>query len=203
MYPLDLAILKQVLSKHALIFALLLLMSIMFCAFGFGFIFFAIGLGAKIGGGIFALAGIFIMLLNLAVNFNSVKRYYQHGLLKKHGVEVQALISNKAQEDYVPKQDYDDDRIITEADVERELHIEYSYIYQGVKYDSDGLFSNQTVFDGLAIGEKIPVMILPQKPNINLPRMTKIANQVKRKGLQNSNAENKTQVSEALIDFDV
>jgi hypothetical protein len=202
-YPLDLAILKQVLNKHAVLFFSLLLMSLVFCAFGFGFLFFADGSIAKITGILFAGIGIFILLLNFASNFNSVKLYYQHGLLKMHGIEVQAIINHKAQADYVPKQDADNDTPQTDADIERDLTIEYQYIYQGIQYDGYGLFSNQTVFDGLAIGEKIPVMILPLKPNINLPRMTKITNQVKRKSLPNYSAENTKQINEALIDFEL
>jgi hypothetical protein len=203
MYPLDLAILKQVLNKHALIFLLLLLMSAIFCAFGFGFLYFSSELAAKIGGGIFAVLGIFLLLFNFATNFNSVKYYYEHGLLKKHGIEVLAIITNKNQEDYVPKQDTDDEIRTTDADIERELRIEYRYIYQSINCIGNGLFNIQSVFDGLEIGEKIPIMILPQKPSINLPRMTKIASLVKRKGLPNDSAENTTQVSEPLIDFEI
>jgi hypothetical protein len=203
MYPLDLSILKQVLSKHSGLFLALLLMSAIFCAFGFGFLFLFPELVAKICGGIFAAVGIFLLLFNFATNFNSVNYYYQHGLLKKYGIEVLAIITNKSQQDYVPKQDDDDDRPMTDADIERELIIEYSYIYQGVKYDRAGEFSNQAVFDGLAIGEKIPVMILPQRPNVNLPRMTKIASQVKRKGLSINAAENTTQSAELMVDFEI
>lgn len=202
--PLERKLMRAVLKQHAGIFLLLLCMSLIFAGIGAAVIYFkaAEDGGLYIFGGLFLLAGISIFIFNLISNYSSVQYYYEKGLLKQYGREVNATITDKRVDDAIVKNIPNSSDADTTT--ERDCIIAYSYVFGGKKYDAESFLDSQALFDQLEIGQRIPILVLPQQPETTYPRIKKLKAMLKMNLQQaKKSVENGTeniQVSQGLME---
>lgn len=179
--PVDFKALKKVIRAHIIIFMMML-------ALGIGFMGAAAGMIYKTWNGsgwfmmllfsaIFFCAGLFVAGLAFTTNISSIKFYYAKELSKRYGLNIEAVIVNKAYEDAVIDETVPDKK---EDDAsELELLIEFEFDFNGSHWCRADLLDNIKIYNALQPGQKIPIRILPWDPECAIIRQRKLANELK------------------------
>jgi hypothetical protein len=174
-------------------------MGLIFSCTGVAMIYFTHEALPHLIGSTFLLAGLAILIFAFISNYSSIKYYYEKGLLKQYGREVQAEIINKRTENFNSKafRSTSDSSII----IERDCIIEFRYMFSGKIYESESYLNDETLFNKLEIKQTIPVLVLPQLPETAYPRINKLKNLLKVSNAE-ENRSDLISVSQSLISDD-
>lgn len=187
--PFDFAVWKQVIKSQATLFFILIFMSLLFLAFGFG-IWFGINDGlARAIGMIFIFVGAGICVLALISTYNSCQYAYGQALLKRYGKELNATLIEKedityyaqlaSPDDYPEGKTWDNQippkisELPDDAKMpsEPEFRLAYRYRWDGKDYASEAIIDDSQVFAKAKIGDTVPIILLPQSPIVTQIRL--------------------------------
>jgi Ni/Fe-hydrogenase subunit HybB-like protein len=101
--PFERKLLLSVIKNQLCFFMLLPSMGLIFSCTGVAMIYFTHEALPHFIGSTFLLAGLAILIFAFISNYSSIKYYYEKGLLKQHGREVQAETINKRTENFNSK----------------------------------------------------------------------------------------------------
>jgi hypothetical protein len=197
--PFDSALFKKVVARHLFEFISLFALGMVFVFMGGGFAYYFTGIPVKIFGCIFVSAGLGILVFDFVSNISSVRYYYEQGMLKKHGLEILAKITEKHVAEFRERKRTSREVLA----VERDLRIGFRYSFNLVSYDSECILDKQALYESLEIGQEIPVLILPYKPDVAYPRIGKLTSRMKLKNSRPvAEPDDNAVVSESLMDED-
>lgn len=186
--PVDFALLKQVAGKHLVLFAMLL---------GFGVFSVLASLLIFNGwsdvsgydrvvklllGGVFLCTGQFLIGFAFKSSFSSIGYYYEKGLLKRHGLNLNATLSRKARTETDITLDINRNTHHEHID-ELELKVWFDFEFDGQRWQCADLINSEKLFEALSEGQTIPVRVLPWIPGSASVRQRALLNQLKREGV--------------------
>ncbi|WP_437888759.1 hypothetical protein [Phytobacter sp. V91] len=200
--PVDFQLLRQVAGKHVLLFVLMS---------GFGLFSLAVSglilwrgfVDARaslwIFGGLFFCLGLFLIGFACISCLSSVRYYYEKGLLKRHGLNLNATLVSKSRVATDITLDINRNARHEHID-ELELSVGFEFQFAGQSWQCADLITSEKLFDALREGQTIPVRILPWIPERAAVRQRALLNQLKR---ENERAEDDNlRIAKPLIEND-
>jgi hypothetical protein len=198
--PLDSALLKKITVDHLVSFLTLLVLGAVHIGFGCMAIYVINGTTAKIVGCVFILAGTGVSIFNFYSTVSSIRYYYEKSLLKKYGREVLAKVTEKHIDEFFEKNNHSSSTKRPLA-IERDYRIGFRYSFNGASYDSECFLNKQALYEILEIGQEIPILILPSKPDVAHPRIRKLTARIKtQKPKSTATPESDVVIGESLLD---
>ncbi|MEN0578654.1 hypothetical protein AAIG39_06480 [Phytobacter palmae] len=198
--PVDIALLRQVLRKHIIVFVAVCASGMLFSVASL-FIFsrsdgrFMPGLL----GGVFLCVGLFLIGFAFKSTLSSVSYYYQKGQLKRFGLNLNATLVRKTREK--TNIQYDFERYSRREHIEElAFTLWFDFQFDGRTWQCADLISNEKMFDALSEGQVIPVRILPWMPESASVRQRALLNQLKRDDVRAEPDDPRT--GRPLIEFD-
>lgn len=135
--------------------------------------------GAMIFGGLFALIGGFLSFYSFIATYSSISYYYEQALLRKHGVEVDGVLTQKTA-DCQFYQDYDHNgRPLGEGYHLCNLLVEFEFQFKGETYSGAYYLNKLETFDKLQEGDPVPLKVLKLDPTAHKVRERRLANMLK------------------------
>ncbi len=200
--PVDFQLLRQVARKHVLLFVLLS---------GFGLFFLAVSglilwrgfedprISLWIFGGLFLCLGLFLIGFAFVSCLSSVRYYYEKGLLKRHGLNLNATLISKSRMETDITLDINRNTHHEHID-ELELNVGFAFQFDGQTWQGADLIHSEKLYDALREGQTIPVRILPWAPGSASVRQRALLNQLKREDERVE--EDNPRIAKPLIDID-
>ena len=196
---LDFALLREVWRKHALAFVLLLGFGTLFLLVSL-VLFFRIwlpdthhGIPLLIFLLVFGACGLFIIGFACVSNLSSMRHYYEKGLLRQHGLNITAIVTEKKREECVAEL-RDETRRINVDEVL--LTVGFRFQFAGEEREGAGILTSEALFNALEVGQTLPVRILPWLPESGSIRQRALSNQLKKFAEDKGNSR----TGEPLID---
>lgn len=121
-------------------------------------------------GGAFSLPMV-IILISLP---SSVSYYYEKSLAKKYGVDKTARVTGKRIDEYNYRAKHGD---FYEDMQEFDYIVEYGYTFFG-EHEGEFILEEKDVFDGIEVGDEIPIRVLSFRPQFSYPRRSTLAKQL-------------------------
>jgi hypothetical protein len=200
--PVGSALLKNITIQHLPFFLVLFILGAVFSCVGGGLIYYSTEISIKLFGCLFMLPGLGILIFAFVSNIKSISYYYNKCILKTYGREVLAKITEKHVDEFIDRNNRSD---ASEEDVviERDYRVVFCYSFNAASYNSECFLDKQELFESLEIGQEIPVLVLPYKPDIAHPRIKKLTFQMKLKNPEQfAKPENNVITSESLLNED-
>lgn len=130
-------------------------------------------------GVVFGGVGLFLIPASFVVNWSSIQYYYRQGLLKQHGVRVDAVLVDKSADCQVVR-DYDSrTRDMTNESKVCDLWIEFEYQFEGQHFAQSAFVRQASVFDRLQLGDVVPLLVLQPRPSVCKVRERRLDNLLK------------------------
>ncbi|HKS32205.1 MAG TPA: hypothetical protein VJS14_00620 [Enterobacteriaceae bacterium] len=199
---LDFALLREVWRKHAPAFVLLLGLGALFLLVSL-VLFFRVwlsdahhGIALLIFLLVFGSCGLFIVGFACVSNFSSMRHYYEKGLLRQHGLNITAVITEKNREECVAELRDESRRINVD---ELLLTVGFRFQFAGEEREGADILTSEALFNALEVGQTIPVRILPWLPESGSIRQRALSNQLKRTQ-SIPEEDNNSRTGEPLID---
>lgn len=194
---LDFALLREVWRKHALAFVLTVGLGMLFLLVTL-VLFFRVwlpdahhGIPLLIFLLVFGACGLFIVGFACVSNLSSMRHYYEKGLLRQHGLNMTAVITEKKREESVAELRDETRRINVD---ELLLTVGFRFQFAGEEREGADILTSEA----LLVGQTIPVCILPWIPESGTMRQRALSNQLKR--TQNIPEDDDKRSGEPLID---
>ena len=198
---LDVALLREVWRKHALTFSLLAGLGALFLLVSLG-LFFRVwlpdahhGILLLIFTLVFGACGLFVLGFACISTISSVRHYYEKGLLRQHGLNITAVVTEKKREESVAEL-RDETRHIKVDELL--LTVAFRFQFAGEAREGADILTSESLFNALAVGQTIPVRILPWRPESGSIRQRALSHQLK--NLADDKGHSRT--GEPLIDSD-
>jgi len=196
---LDFALLREVWRKHALVFILLLGLGTLFLLVSLA-LFFRVWL-PDVHHGIlllifllaFGACGLFIVGFACVSNVSSMRHYYEKGLLRQHGLNITAIVTEKKREESLAELRDETRRIKVD---ELLLTVGFRFQFAGEEREGADILTREALFNALEVGQIIPVRILPWLPESGTIRQRALSNQLKNLSEESGNSR----TGEPLID---
>lgn len=135
--------------------------------------------GAMAFGGLFALIGSATSVTAFVSTYSSVSYYYDQALLRKHGVEVDGVLTSKLAECQF-HQEYDhNNNPMGEGYYLCNLLVGYDFQFNGRNYSGAYYLSKAELFDKLREGDPLPLKVLRLDPSVYKVRERRLANMLK------------------------
>ncbi|MDY6930226.1 MAG: DUF3592 domain-containing protein [Pseudomonadota bacterium] len=135
--------------------------------------------GALLIGGIFLLCGIALLVAAFIGPVSSVGYHYHQGLLGKHGVNVDAVLTKKEVQCQF-HQDYDhNNNPLGEGYLYCDLLVEFDFQFNGSNYSGAYYLGKAGLFDKLRGGDLLPLKVLRLDPSVYKVRERRLANILK------------------------
>lgn len=198
--PVDVALLRQVVRKHLVVFILVFGLGLLFSALSL--LIFGSGDGRLmrwICSGAFLGVGLFLIGFAFKSTLSSIRYYYQKGQLKRHGLNLNARVVRKVRAETDIQLELERHSRHEHID-ELELKVWFDFQFDGQTWQCADLLSNEKVFDALNEGQLIPIRILPWAPESASIRQRALLNQLKRDDLRTQPDDSRT--GKPLIEFD-
>ena len=196
---LDFALLREVWRKHALAFALLLGLGTLFLLVSL-LLFFRVWLPDAYHGIpllifllVFGACGLFIVGFACVSNFSSMRHYYERGLLRQHGLNITAIVTEKKREECVAELRDETRRINVD---ELLLTVGFRFQFAGEEREGADILTSEALFKALVVGQTIPLRVLPWIPENASIRQRALSNQLKNAPEDSGNSR----TGEPLID---
>jgi len=198
---LDFALLREVWRKHALAFVLLMGLGTLFLLVSL-VLFFRVWLSDAHHGIpllifllVFGTCGLFIVGFACVSNFSSMRHYYKKGLLRQHGLNITAVITEKNREECVAELRDESRRINVD---ELLLTVGFRFMFAGEEREGVDIVTSEALFNTLEVGNTIPVRILPWLPQSGSIRQRALSNQLRRE--QRIPVDDNPRTGEPLVD---
>ena len=178
----DWALVSKALRQEATPFSIVVFIGLCFGSVG-GFILFVDegykDIGQLLFGGLFGVIGVASIIAAFVMSGSSAAYYYDQALLKKYGVDTNAvLIRKQAQCHFHQQFDYRG-RPLGEGVYCCELLLEFDYEFRDAVYRGSAYIGNAEVFDKVRVGDTIPLRVLSLDPLVKKVRERKLSNSLK------------------------
>lgn len=176
----DWPLLRAAVKDHLDFFFMLLGMGLVFGIVGGGVFYLGFGeWGAMIFGAFFALIGLALFISSFVTAYSSISYYYEQALLRKHGVEVDGVLTRK-EADCQFHQEYDKhNRPLGEGHYQCNLLVEFDFQVDGQNHSGAFYLSKLATFDKLREGDPVPLKVLRFDPSVHKVRERRLANMLK------------------------
>lgn len=135
--------------------------------------------GAMIFGAFFALIGLALFVFSFVATYSSIGYYYEQALLRKHGVEVDGILTRK-EADCQFHQEYDKyNRPLGEGHYQCNLLVEFDFQFNGENCSGAFYLNKAELFDKLKEGDPMPLKVLRLDPAVHTVRERRLANMLK------------------------
>lgn len=161
-------------------FFLLLGMGLAFGITGGGVFYSSFGeWGPMIFGGLFALIGLAIFVSSFVVTYSSIGYYYGLALLRKHGVEVDGVLTQKTADCQFHQEYGNNNRPLGEGYHLCNLLVEFEFQFNGQNHNGAYYLNKLETFDKLEEGDPVPLKVLRFDPTVHKVRERRLANMLK------------------------
>ena len=176
----DWLLLWSVVKDHTTFFLILFVMGLVFGLVGGVILYNGFGeLGAMFIGGLFALIGLAMFIAAFVTTYSSISYYYDLALLRKHGMNVDAVLTRKeAQCQFHQEYDHNNNPL-GEGYHLCDLLVEFDFQYNGRNYSGAYYLGKADLFDKLREGDPLPLRVLRLDPTVHKVRERRLANMVK------------------------
>src|SRR5690554_1967857 len=167
----DRSLLWSAIKDHLNTFFLMLGIGLVFAVAGGGVFYAAFGeWGAMFLSGLFLLIGLFLVGYSFIATYSSISYYYDLALLRKHGVEVEGVLTRK-EADCQFFQDYGhNNRPRGEGYYLCNLLVEFEFQINGEGHSGAYYLNKQDTFDKLQEADPIPLKVLKLDPSVHKGR---------------------------------
>lgn len=135
--------------------------------------------GVMIFGGLFALIGLFLFISAFVTTYSSIDYYYGLALLRKHGIEVDGVLTNKEAECEFRQEYNHRNKPAGEGYYECNLLVEFDFQFNGENHSGAFYLSKVETFDKLREGDPVPLKVLRLDPSVYKVRERRLANMLK------------------------
>ncbi|WP_100638444.1 DUF3592 domain-containing protein [Marinobacter salexigens] len=135
--------------------------------------------GAMVFGGFFALIGGFFSVYSFIATYSSISYYYEQALLRKHGVEVDGVLTRKTAGCQFHQEYDNNNRPLGEGQYLCNLLVEFEFQFNGQKYSGAYYMNKLETFDKLQEGDPVPLKVLKLDPTAHKVRERRLANMLK------------------------
>lgn len=130
-------------------------------------------------GGLFALIGLFLFITAFVTTYSSIDYYYGLALLRKHGIEVDGVLTNKEAECEFRQEYNHRNEPAGEGYYECNLLVEFDFQFNGENHSGAFYLSKVETFDKLREGDPVPLKVLRLDPSVYKVRERRLANMLK------------------------
>jgi hypothetical protein len=185
----DWSLLWSAVKDHTTFFFILLVMGLVFGLVGGVILYNGFGeLGAMFIGGLFALIGLAMFIAAFVTTYSSISYYYDLALLRKHGMNVDAVLTKKeAQCQFHQEYDHNNNPL-GEGYHLCDLLVEFDFQFDGRNYAGAYYLGKAELFDKLREGDPLPLRVLRLDPTVHKVRERRLANMLKDRATEGSSA---------------